>query len=306
MSQQDLQKLHNKKIRMLLKSNDALKAEIIQLKKEGHDNYRVKMIKNMKQQVRELQCHVETLKKALLSKGSTIDEIDDMMVAAVNAPKRLRPPSTEQLQKQIAQLKNEKLKLQGQLKASKNSSSSSSSSNSGDMDMLRFGGVLGGDAARGAAIVQANGDMTASERVDVLEAELLAKAKYVDELKDMLDSVQATNRKLNVVKEKFRRSEEKRIRAVEETGRLKEELLSTAADEEAVYQEIRTLRAKVAFLTAAKDKNENRHFAQLADQDKLVQKHKDRETHLLSQIALLKADLKTAQEVVEVYKQRSL
>jgi hypothetical protein len=104
---QELQQMHSQKVRTLLRSNDTLKKQMTQLKKEQKDNYRVKMIRNLRLKVRELESMNEVLKIHAMRKGATIDEIDDIYEGVLNEPKRARPVCPETLQREISDLKRE-------------------------------------------------------------------------------------------------------------------------------------------------------------------------------------------------------
>jgi hypothetical protein len=59
----EIKRVHERKIRSLIEANSQLKAQCTQLKREGQDNYRVKMIKNQKAHIRELETGGEALRK---------------------------------------------------------------------------------------------------------------------------------------------------------------------------------------------------------------------------------------------------
>lgn len=181
---QELQQMHSQKVRTLLRSNDTLKKQMTQLKKEQKDNYRVKMIRNLRLKVRELESMNEVLKIHAMRKGATIDEIDDIYEGVLNEPKRARPVRPETLQREISDLKRENERLgkavdQAQAAAGKKR---------GNRPVTSGGGrTAKGRNGKGGLINSAH-------EMDLLQSELAAKDEVIDIHKQMLQSVQTTNR----------------------------------------------------------------------------------------------------------------
>lgn len=101
---EQLHTYHQTKLREIMKSNDLLKKQIKQLKKENQDNYRVKMIKNLRQQLREQQTICEALTNKLLNTGIAEKELNMLYDEVLSHCKLARPNATSQLKKDVSSI----------------------------------------------------------------------------------------------------------------------------------------------------------------------------------------------------------
>lgn len=99
---EELQRLHRQKVNALIRSNTLLKKELAQAQKEGQDNYRVKMIKALRQQLRESQALVDELTKQLMEKSRlSEDEVGEIFDQVLSQPKLAKPNNPAKLKKDV-------------------------------------------------------------------------------------------------------------------------------------------------------------------------------------------------------------
>jgi chemotaxis protein histidine kinase CheA len=110
-------KVNADKVRLLLKANDALKTQVLKIQREQKDNVRVKRIKRLEAELEEKQIVFEAFKERLTSSGCTEADVQALVVKAIGGPARIRPPTVEELQAEIAQLKVDKLRVEKKLKS---------------------------------------------------------------------------------------------------------------------------------------------------------------------------------------------
>jgi len=100
---QKFQLNYQSKLRSLLKLNSIQQKKIIQLEKEQKDNYRVKMIKSLRQQLREAITINEMLLTKLYDFGIKSDQINSMYGDILSKFKLCRPSQPIQLKKELIQ-----------------------------------------------------------------------------------------------------------------------------------------------------------------------------------------------------------
>ncbi len=110
-------RLNAEKVRILLRANDELKKQVLKVQRETKDNVRVKRIKRLEAEVEEKQIVFEAFKARLAAAGDTPDDIQAMVAKAIGGPARIRPPTIEELQAQVARLELEKLKIEKKMRS---------------------------------------------------------------------------------------------------------------------------------------------------------------------------------------------
>ena len=303
MTLEESNKLHRQKLTAIMASNNKLQKEIRQLRKEGSDNYRVKQIKNLRQQLRESQAIADALTHTLMNKsGMKQDEIGDLYDQILSQPKLAKPNNPVKLKKDVLILQNNTQALERELVATKKMLREY---RTGERRMEEHGEVM-----RSAQPASAPSDSAiASElrqvklSLDVAQGEIATKDRVISVHRDMCAQLQQENRELKQVKMEFDVMAHAKARAEEELARTREQMLRGAGSTEEYHQDIRELRTKLATLLSVRDKVEAQHAEKVGNLQLGIKKIQDRELQLRGQIQLLKADLKSAQDAVAFYKQ---
>ena len=94
-------KLASEKIKILLKQNDTLRKQILNIQKESKDNIRVKKIKKLQIEIDEKLIISEAFKERLMELGLSIKDIELIVDRALKGPAKVRPPRIEELQSEV-------------------------------------------------------------------------------------------------------------------------------------------------------------------------------------------------------------
>ena len=147
-------RLNAEKVRILLRANDELKKQVLKVQRETKDNVRVKRIKRLEAEVEEKQVVFEAFKARLAAAGDTPDDIQAMVAKAIGGPARIRPPSVEELQAQVARLELEKLKMEKKMR--------SAAANGGTNTAAAATAGSGASAAMASSMTKAGGTASTS------------------------------------------------------------------------------------------------------------------------------------------------
>mmetsp|Transcript_9625 Transcript_9625/g.14487 ORF Transcript_9625/g.14487 Transcript_9625/m.14487 type:complete len:555 (+) Transcript_9625:205-1869(+) len=131
---QALKQLHAKKIKSLMTSIDAQQKEIGKLKTLNKDNHRTQIIQNLKKKLKEQELVVDVLKEELARKAEMEHgEVNELIIRkTISGPKRFRPLTREELENQIAELeKKTKVRNSSAVPVSSNGDASVAESKAG-------------------------------------------------------------------------------------------------------------------------------------------------------------------------------
>jgi len=305
LSLEEANKLHRQKLMALMRSNDVLRKELKQARKEGSDNYRVKQIKHLRQQLRETQSIADALTHQLMAKsGMSKDEVGELYDDILSQPKLAKPNNPVKLKKDVLILQNSTQALERELAATKKLLREY---RSGERRLEADGEVF--RPARAAAMPS---DSAIAEELrqlrlqhEVALGEIETKSRVVALHRDMCAKLQAENRELQQLKLNWDDMERARQVAEQEAAQTREQMLRSMGHSEEYVQDIRELRTKLATLLQVRDKVEAQHEAKLNAMRQGVAKIQERELHLRGQIQMLKADLKAAQDAATHYKREA-
>ena len=101
--------LHERKVGALMRSISTQQAEIKDLKNQSREHRRSQLIQDLRKQVREQELAVDVLKEALVEgpRGAlSHDAVNELVILrTLGGPKRFRPQTREELQREVAALK---------------------------------------------------------------------------------------------------------------------------------------------------------------------------------------------------------
>jgi hypothetical protein len=285
-----------------MRSNDVLRKEIKQLKKEGSDNYRVKQIKHLRQQLRETQSIADALTHQLMNKsGMSKDDIGELYDDILSQPKLAKPNNPVKLKKDVLLLQNTTQALERELAATKKLLREY---RSGERRLEADGEVF--RASRPAATPS---DSALAEELrqlrlqhEVALGEVETKNRVVALHRDMCAKLQAENRELQQLRLGWDEMQAARQTAEQEAAQTREQMLRSMGHSEEHVQDVRELRTKLATLLQVRDKVEASHEAKLNAMRQGVAKVQERELQLRGQIQMLKQDLKAAQDAASHYR----
>lgn len=291
-----------------MKSNDKLKKEVKQLRKEGSDNYRVKQIKNLRQQLRETQSIADALTKTLMNKtGMAKEEMGELYDEILSQPKLSKPNNPVKLKKEVLVAQNQNAALERELANTKRLLREYRSGERRAED--DEGRELPHPSKR---LIPAPSDSALAENLrqlklahDISLGEIETKTRVISLHREMVEKLQAENRELRQMKQKWDLLHEAKTAAEEDAARARHELVRHAGSNEDSAQDIRELRLKLQALMQVREKIESQHAQKVAQLHTNIQKIQERESHLLGQINLLKADLKTSTDSVAWYRQQA-
>jgi len=225
---------HNaKKIKSLLKSNEGLRREIVKLKEEGKDNHRVRVIKEMRVQVREQEAVIEALKSSMKEGGASEDDILAIIEDCTTQPKLARAPRVESLQRQVVTLTKEKTQLAQKLVKLQHK-------------VARLGSV--GEIGEGSGSLTSRSLSSEHidslsredllEHVELLEAEVHARGCSIHSLKDIVQGLQSKLRSSRSSKSRLSDAESKRKLVAKQYKDLKAQVFELVQQNEVVSQSV--------------------------------------------------------------------
>ena len=286
-----------------MRSNDVLKKEVRQLRKEGSDNYRVKQIKNLRQQLRETQAISDALTRTLMDKAQmSADEVGELYDDILSQPKLAKPNNPVKLKKDVLVLQNSTTALERELAATKKLLREY---RSGERRMDADGEVV-----RSAKAAAAPSDSALAEELRQLRlahavalGEVETKGRVAALHRDMCAKLQQENRELKTMKLQWDGLAAAKEAAEQDAAHTRQQMIQSMGSTEEYHQDIRELRTKLATLLSVRDKVEQQHAEKVGDLRTSIGKIQERELQLRGHIQLLKADLKAAQDAVSYYKQ---
>jgi hypothetical protein len=286
-----------------MRSNDVLKKEVRQLRKEGSDNYRVKQIKNLRQQLRETQAISDALTRTLMDKAQmSADEVGELYDDILSQPKLAKPNNPVKLKKDVLVLQNSTTALERELAATKKLLREY---RSGERRMDADGEVV-----RSAKAAAAPSDSALAEELRQLRlahavalGEVETKGRVAALHRDMCAKLQQENRELKTMKLQWDGLTAAKEAAEQDAAHTRQQMIQSMGSTEEYHQDIRELRTKLATLLSVRDKVEQQHAEKVADLRTSIGKIQERELQLRGHIQLLKADLKAAQDAAAFYKQ---
>jgi len=315
MSGEEVAKLHRQKLMALMRSNSKLQAEIKQLRKEQSDNYRVKQLKNLRQQLRETQAIADELTRRLISKGGmNEDEVGELFDEVLSQPKLAKPNNPVRLRKDlvILQQKHEALERElaemkrtvreyrtglrrpdedgtSPLSPSRSPASPSSSSSAPDSSTI----VALKEQVRQLRLELdlARGESESQSRLASVHRELAAKT-------------QDENRELRASLLRLESAEISRKQSMQDARASRDALVRSVSSTEETAQDVRELRMKLSQLISVRDQVEQSHATKVAQLTNQLSKLSDRETALLNQLSMLQSDLKSMTNAVTFYRNK--
>jgi chromosome segregation ATPase len=252
-----LKDLHSQKIRSLMKSVEGYKKEIDMLKAENKEHRRTQQIKQLKNDVKDLEITIDVLKHQLVSSEKKFEkeELNDFIIKkTLGGPKRFRPATREELQNQI-------LALEKKMKEKKPSTSkddgASVSGSVRDRERERSISSSGRDSSTrreegkydnmGPAITSSADSKRITElmdEVDRLSVELKARERSMRGYMDQVEELQEQNHQLSSFEEKFKRTASKHKTVVEQLDGYQRKSVEFAQEKQRLEEEIVKLHAE--------------------------------------------------------------
>jgi hypothetical protein len=293
----------------LMKANDKLRKDLKQSAKEGQDNYRVKQIKNLRQQLREAQAIADGLTLELLNKtGMQKEDVNQLYDRILSQPKLAKPNNPVKLKKEVLLVQQQLAAAERELAATKKLLREYRSGERRIEDDQLVRPQPSPSKASAALSESALAEELRQLRLqhEITLGEIDTKNKVISLHRDMCAKLQQENRELRHVKMQSEVLEAQKQKAEAEATRTRLEMMRTAENTEEYHQDLRELRTKLNSVLNMRDKVEAAHNAKVAALQQNVAKIQEREAHLLSQINLLKTDLKAAQEAALAYQAQAV
>ncbi|GBG26556.1 Hypothetical Protein FCC1311_027772 [Hondaea fermentalgiana] len=282
----DLQDRHDRKTRALMKNIDQLRKQVDALKAQSKESRRTALIQTLRNEKKEQELVVDVLKRELGTRtGQSQQEIDDIVIrATLGGPKRFRPMSREEMNREIRLLKHELGKNARKDARAGMRQDPMDATDSGQGPDISDGDLRHDDAESRAhesklhherenAPRKANesGDPSSPSspsadvsdragnngrarvgellaRIEDLQVELVARERSSKAYVDTIDGLRREVRDLHMVRDKLERMGEKHGRLKQTIRDLQSENAELAHDKENLEEEIRQLESEHATL----------------------------------------------------------